>query len=123
MTQPPPPTDAAPASHKALAVGYAATAAIGLLLAYPVLFGEMLVRQLAGRALDAPWAPFGTDAEGKTQLSVLVVLFVGAPLLLAAIAIGQAIRRRIGGSRRTATLHYLASSAILLLPFLWIRFG
>ncbi|WP_433164781.1 hypothetical protein [Kribbella sp. CA-247076] len=99
--------------------GYLASAAIGLLLIYPLLMSELLTRQLVGSALGAPWAPFGDDREGKTQLGVLVVLFVVAPLLLGALAISRGVRRRLGPGRATAAVHYLASVALVLLPY-WL---
>ncbi|MFI7060462.1 hypothetical protein ACIBL3_05735 [Kribbella sp. NPDC050124] len=100
--------------------GYLAIAVIGLALVLPLLIGELLVRQVVGSALDAPWVPFGADAEGKTQLSILVVLFVGVPLLLGALVISRAVGRRItAGSSRA--LHSVAALVLVLLPFLLYR--
>ncbi|GAA2820151.1 hypothetical protein [Kribbella solani] len=72
---------------------YLALAAMGLLLGFPALIGDLLVRQIAGSMQDAPWAPFGDDADGKTWLSVLIVLVIGVPLVAAAVMISRATRK------------------------------
>jgi hypothetical protein len=112
---------AARPAGKALRVilaGGAATAVVGWFLALPLLMGELLVRQLAGRVLDAPWTPFGADRDGKTQLGVLVVVVVVIPLILLALAIGRAVQRRLELRGRLAVIHWLGSLVLLLTPFL-----
>ncbi|MDX3005733.1 hypothetical protein PWY87_28900 [Kribbella solani] len=100
---------------------YLTLAAMGLLLGFPVLIGDLLVRQIAGSMQDAPWAPFGDDADGKTWLSVLIVLVIGVPLVAAAVMISRATRRRISPGKTTTLIHYLASSALILLGILTFR--
>ncbi|GAA1590219.1 hypothetical protein GCM10009804_53040 [Kribbella hippodromi] len=95
--------------------GYLALVVVGLLLGYPVVIGDLLVRQVVGRILDAPWAPFGADPEGKTGMSVIIVFVIGLPLVVGAVAIGKAIRRRISAGRAITVIHLLASTALLLL--------
>ncbi|MFI6680221.1 hypothetical protein [Kribbella sp. NPDC050470] len=116
-------TTSDPRARRTQIGGYLAMAVVGGALVFPFLIGELLVRQTAGSALDAPWVPFGADDEGKTQLSVLIVLLIGAPLLLGALMISRAIRRRITAGSRLSALHYPASLALVLLPFLVYRIG
>ncbi|GAA0571509.1 hypothetical protein HPO96_32620 [Kribbella sandramycini] len=101
--------------------GYAAQVLIGALLAWPSIFAELVVRQLVGTALDAPWAPFGDDPEGKLWICLWAVLLFGVPLLLGAIAISRAVRRRLPAGRRTTALHYAVVLALLIPPILLIR--
>lgn len=105
------------------AAGLAAVVVVGWLLAYPLLAGELLIRQLIGSAMNAPWAPFGADDEGKTQLSAIILIVIGGPLLAAAVAIVRSMQRRLDVQGWRATTFYLASIAALLAPFLVAKAG
>ncbi|WP_020391048.1 hypothetical protein [Kribbella catacumbae] len=101
--------------------GLAAMVAVGWLLAYPLLAGELLIRQLIGSATNAPWAPFGADHDGKTQVAAIILIVIGGPLLTAAVAIVRSLRRRLGVQGWRAMSVYPASVVALLAPFLVVK--
>lgn len=103
--------------------GIVAIAAVGWLLAFPLMAGEAFSRQVIGTALDAPWRPFGDDRDGKTGVMALIFIFIGIPLLLLGFWIGRVIRRRLGLHGTLATVQLLVSLLLLLTPFLLARSG
>ena len=107
----------------AVAAGYPALAAVGLLLGLPALIGELLVSQVIGRVQGAPWTPFGADAEGKTQLSAIILVVFGVPLVCGAVGISRVIRRHLGPGAKTTAIHYLASVVLVFSASLAVRFS
>lgn len=103
--------------------GLAAMVVVGWFFAFPLLVGELLIRQLIGSAVDAPWVPFGVDADGKTQLSAIILVIVGGPLLAVAVVIVRSVRRRLDIQGWRAATFYLASLVALLVPFLLAKAG
>ncbi|TDD47571.1 hypothetical protein E1263_34290 [Kribbella antibiotica] len=113
----------APAGRRlpAVAAGYAGLVAVGFLLGVVMPIISLLFLQLAGLALDAPWAPFGDDPEGKTQIGIYVLVLIGLPLLAGAVLIARSVRRRLAAGLRTTVLHYAAALVLLVIPILIVH--
>ena len=84
----------------------AGNAILGYLLAFPLVSGVLLARHVIGRG------PSPLDDDGEVMASVLILVVVAGPLVLAAVPVNRSAQDDGVGSATPRTAHALAVSGI-----------
>ncbi|WP_432944220.1 hypothetical protein ACQPXM_02295 [Kribbella sp. CA-253562] len=90
-------------------------AVLSYLLLYPLGLGELAIRHLLARALDAPWSPFEGD-PGALQASLIGFVLMGCPLLVVAILVNRARSTAQWSAGLPRVLFWAITAAVLVMP-------